>query len=75
MRLPIPQRVHASHRLNLLAALFFPVTAVGSILGIQIANGLEKVYPPYTFWAIVAASILLGLIVRSSIVSATRPRA
>jgi Mg2+ and Co2+ transporter CorA len=58
--------VDAQHRLNLLAALFFPVTAVASVLGTEMSTGFEKAGPA-VFWVIIAASIALGFFIRSSL--------
>lgn len=58
--------VDAQHRLNLLAALFFPVTAVASVLGTQMPTGLEG-GGPILFWVIIAASIALGFFIRSTL--------
>lgn len=58
--------VDAQHRLNLLAALFFPVTAVGSILGMNMRTGLEHA-PAGVFWAVLVAAFALGFGIRSSL--------
>jgi hypothetical protein len=57
---------NAQHRLNLLAALFFPVTAIGTIFGTQMNTGLEGA-GPWLFWAIVAGAFGVGFLVRSSV--------
>ena len=54
------EALHASHRLNTLAALFFPLTAVASIFGMQLAHGLNE-RDPSIFWIIFAVSVGLGL--------------
>jgi hypothetical protein len=56
----------AQHRLNLLAALFFPITAIGSIMGINLKTGLESA-PPALFWAVLATALAVGIVVRGSI--------
>ncbi len=58
--------VEAQHKLNLLAALFFPVTAIGSILGINLRTGLEG-SSPLVFWAVLVAAFGVGFAVRSSL--------
>lgn len=58
--------VDAQHKLNLLAALFFPVTAVASVLGTEMSTGFET-GGPVVFWVIIAASIALGFFIRSSL--------
>jgi CorA-like Mg2+ transporter protein len=52
------QMTQSAHRLNLLAALFFPLTAVASLLSMDISSGLPNT--PRTFWTILIAGCLLG---------------
>lgn len=56
----------SQHRLNLLGAMFFPVTAVGAILGINLKSGLES-SPPWVFWSVLASAFALGLLVRGAV--------
>lgn len=58
--------VDAQHRLNLLAALFFPVTAIGSILGMNLRTGMEGA-PPFVFWAVLVFAFGSGFAIRSSL--------
>ena len=53
-----------SHRLNLVAAVALPITAIGSVLGMNLKNGLEGLPEPLSFWCIVASLVLLGLFLR-----------
>lgn len=53
------EAVVAGHRLNLIAALFLPLTAIGSLFGMNLANGLGA-GSTSTFWAILALSLVLG---------------
>jgi len=57
----------AAHKLNLLAAVFLPVTAVASILGVSIPTGLESWLTPGRFWLLIALSIIAGLILKRRI--------
>ncbi len=50
----------AAHRLNILAALFLPLTAVASVLGMDIHSGLSDTQQ--NFWLVVAASTGIGLV-------------
>ncbi len=61
----------AQHRLNLIAALFLPVTAVGSLLGMNLASGMEGV-GAWLFWGVSFAALATGLWVRSSVTRAER---
>lgn len=56
-----------SHRLNLVAAVALPITAIGSVLGMNLQNGLEDLPEPISFWCIVGSLVLLGLFLRSRV--------
>jgi hypothetical protein len=56
----------AQHRLNLIAALFLPVTAVGAVLGMNLTNGFEG-RGSLMFWLVSAAAFATGFWVRSSV--------
>lgn len=51
----------SAHRLNLLAALFFPITALSSVFGMNIANGLELFSTKIMFWGVLGVGFLAGL--------------
>jgi len=36
------QAIQTAHRLNILAAIFFPLTAIGSVFGMNLRSGLEQ---------------------------------
>jgi hypothetical protein len=57
----------AGHRLNLIAATFLPITAVGSLMSINLEHGLERWQSPWAFWIIAAAAFLLGFVIRASL--------
>jgi hypothetical protein len=46
----------SSHRLNIIAAIFFPITALSSVLGMNVVSGLEFLPGIVTFWSV----LLLG---------------
>jgi len=52
----------SSHRLNLLAAVFFPITAMSSVLGMNVVSGLEFLPASTTFWAVLLIGFGSGLI-------------
>lgn len=58
---------HAGHRLNLMAALFLPLSAIASIFGMNLKHGLEGITTPLLFWSVLAAGIVVGLIVKGMI--------
>ena len=51
--------LQASHRLNILAALFLPLTAVASLFGMNLLHGLNEHSVPL-FWAVCLVSVALG---------------
>lgn len=51
--------LQASHRLNILAALFFPLTAIASLFGMNLAHGLS-VHSPLVFWFVLLVGCALG---------------
>ena len=49
-------------KLNTVAAVFLPLTAVGGIFGMNLVSGLEA--SSWAFWAIFAGGLLVGLVLR-----------
>ncbi len=54
--------VATGHRLNLLVALFLPLTAIGSIFGMNFIHGMEAWSAPATFWMLTIGAFLTGLV-------------
>lgn len=52
----------SAHRLNILAALFFPITAISSIFGMNIHSGLETVPGSWMFWGILGGGFFTGVL-------------
>lgn len=51
----------SGHRLNLLAAFFFPIAALTAIFGTNLSHPLERYLPPpYAFYTVIASGVLLG---------------
>lgn len=63
----------AGHRLNLIAATFLPISALGSLLGMNLLSGLETAYAPWAFWGVAGVAFVLGLAVRASLPKAPQP--
>lgn len=59
--------LESGHRLNLIAATFLPITALGSLFGMQLEHGLEHENAPWVFWGVALAAFVLGLVVRGSL--------
>ncbi len=68
--------LHASHRLNILAALFFPLTAISSLFGMNLRHGLDESSSPL-FWLVFAAGVTLGFILKAWVLAkpGSRPAA
>ena len=58
----------ASHRLNVLAAVFFPIVTISSILGMNLGRGLEEAMLfQWLFWVVLAAGIGCGLVLKAAV--------
>ncbi len=64
----------ASHRLNVLAALFFPLTATASLFGMSFSRGMDE-HIPGMFWLILAAGLVLGFMMMSWVTAKPKPAA
>lgn len=56
-------QARAAHRLNILAALFFPVATIASLFSMGLGHGLEefdKAYAPLPMLAVLAGGLALG---------------
>lgn len=53
------ETVRAGHRLNVLAALFLPLTAIASIFGMNIAHGINE-QSVAAFWIVTVIGVILG---------------
>ena len=58
--------LEAAHRLNMIAAVFLPVTAVATLLGMNLSHGLERWPAPLTFWVILGLCFVMGLWIKAS---------
>ena len=54
------ESIRVANRLNILAAIFLPLTAVAGIFGMNIRSGLEG-SPTWAFWLVLACGVLLGI--------------
>jgi hypothetical protein len=53
----------AGHRLNLLAALFLPLSVIGGLFANSLKTGLEEA-PIWVFWALLAGALVMGWMLR-----------
>ncbi len=60
------EMARASHRLNTLIALFLPLTALGSVFGMNLPSGLER-QPIWLFWAVFGFGLTVGFLVRGTV--------
>lgn len=57
------QMARQAHRLNMLAAFFFPIATLMAIFGSELKHGLDKWLPePQLFVVVLAAGLLLGIV-------------
>jgi len=57
----------AAHRLNLLAAVFFPVATLSAIFGMNLAHGLEEPVASFLFWGVLAFGLVSGALLAGMI--------
>ena len=58
------QLLTTGHRLNMLIAVFLPLTALGSAFGMNFRHGLEGITSPLLFWGTLSLGLVLGFIVK-----------
>jgi len=63
----------AAHRLNVLAAIFFPVGTLAAIFGMNLTHGFEQWNSPWAFWLVLGAAFVSGLLLASLIVRRPNP--
>ncbi len=50
----------AQHKLNLLAAVTFPLMAVAALFGMNLLHGYEN-EPPVVFWSVLGIGVIIGI--------------
>ncbi|CAA2110260.1 hypothetical protein [Variovorax paradoxus] len=53
----------AQHKLNTIAALTFPLMAIGAAFGMNLHSGMESL-PGWVYWAIFGAGLFMGVLLR-----------
>ena len=54
----------ASHRLNVLAAFFFPMATISAVFGMNLLHGMEDYPPPATFLVVLGLGLLSGFVLK-----------
>jgi Mg2+ and Co2+ transporter CorA len=63
------QMALAAHRLNVLAAVFFPIVTISSVLGMNLSRGLdEEMFSQWVFWLVLAAGVGFGLLLKGAVI-------
>jgi hypothetical protein len=52
----------SAHRLNLLAAFFFPIATLSAVFGVNLIHGWESESAPIPFLAMLALGLMLGCV-------------
>lgn len=63
----------ASHRLNVLAAFFFPIATLMAIFGANLRTGWEEVWPPLPLLSVLAVGLVVGALLTAFVTR--KPRA
>jgi hypothetical protein len=64
----------AAHRLNVLAAFFFPLVTLSAIFGVNLVHGLETANPPIPFFVVLAAGLMLGFVLKAFVTTNTKAK-
>src|SRR5262245_53767620 len=67
------QALQASHRLNILAALFFPLTAIASLFGMNFSHGMNQ-NSPALFWLVCVISVSLVFMLKGWVLAAPKTK-
>jgi len=64
----------SAHRLNILAAFFFPMVTLATIFGTQLLHGYEDKFAPYPFLGMIAVGLALGLALNAFVNVSVAPK-
>ncbi len=65
--------LRASHRLNILAALFFPLMALASLFGMNFAHGFND-HDPKIFWLVALVAVALGFAIKAWVLGKSKDK-
>ena len=54
------QMAASAHRLNIMAAMFFPIATFSALFGVNLEHTLEKTAPPWPFLVLTLTGLLMG---------------
>ena len=63
------QMAVSAHRLNVLAAFFFPMATLGTVFGVNMDHGFEHRNSPLPFFIVVVCSLAFGFLLKSFVTS------
>jgi hypothetical protein len=66
------EALRASHRLNVVAALFLPLTAITSVFGMNLPHGIQA-SSSLLFWLVFLGGLGLGIVIRAWVVARPAP--
>lgn len=58
----------AAHRLNVLAAFFFPIATLSAVFGVNLEYGLEGMHGPYLFLALITTGVITGALLPAFVI-------
>ena len=64
-------QANSAHRLNLLAALFFPIATVAAVFGMNLNHGLQQL-DPWLFWVLPILGVGVGYYVKEVVAPSMR---
>ena len=65
------QMAVSAHRLNVLAAFFFPIATLSSVFGVNLLHGMENIEAPYAFLVVLGAGLLAGFVLKTFVTRST----
>jgi Mg2+ and Co2+ transporter CorA len=58
----------SAHRLNVLAAFFFPIATLTALFGVNLKTGLEETASPWLFLGVIAVGVIMGLVLSKLVI-------
>jgi len=57
-----------AHRLNVMAALFFPIATLATVFGMNLRHGMEITsFDPWPFWIVLGTGLFVGLLFKGAL--------